>query len=260
MSLREKFCSIFKKDDDEDIVAGLEAKVESLTLEVENLQKEVVEIKQEVFTLTKGETSVDEPVEEPRKLTPKEIISQIPNLEELAKDPNVSQTSVAKKYGVYQSNISSYCKSHNIRWVTGSPYKEYRGGNYIKQKIQYEFTNEKEFLKYCDTHYVYEICEKIGVSEDTLRKYLQEVGHTRPTHWEIKKFKEHEKNKKEMPTDFAQWGIVKVLDSKGRAYYEKILQSKEFLTREGKLKKISELTNYDVQYIEWYFQLRGIRY
>ena len=170
----------------------------------------------------------------------------------------MTQKSVAEQYGLNQANISDYCRRNNILWVSKTPR---RGRSIIETRIQQNFNTEKEFFEYCDTHYVREICETLEVSEDTIRKYLKKKGHKRPSKGEIRRIKESATTKKlPIPSDFGRWGIVKVLDSKGRAYFERVMQKNEFLTRERRLQKLSELTNYPVQQVEWYLQYRGIRY
>ena len=238
--------AIFKRDS-----ADLENRITELSVEVEELREIVNELKQEIV--------------EPPRITPKkskespaQIIANIPNFILLAEDPTVTQKSVAEEYGLNQANISDYCRRNNINWVSKTSRK---GRSIIETRIQQNFNTEKEFFEYCDTHYVREICETLEVSEDTIRKYLKKKGHKRPSKGEIRRIKESATTKKlPIPSDFGRWGIVKVLDSKGRAYFERVMQKNEFLTRERRLQKLSELTNYPVQQVEWYLQYRGIRY
>ena len=238
--------AIFKRDS-----TDLENRITELSVEVEELREIVNELKQEIV--------------EPPRITPKksegspaQIIANIPNFILLAEDPTVTQKSVAEQYGLNQANISDYCRRNNINWVSKTPR---RGRSIIETRIQQNFNTEKEFFEYCDTHYVREICETLEVSEDTIRKYLKKKGHKRPSKGEIRRIKESATTKKlPIPSDFGRWGIVKVLDSKGRAYFERVMQKNEFLTRERRLQKLSELTNYPVQQVEWYLQYRGIRY
>lgn len=239
--------TIFKRDS-----TDLEHKLTELSVEVEELREIVNELKQEIV--------------EPPRTTPKkskessaQIIANIPNFILLAGDPTVTQKSVAEQYGLNQADISSYCRRNNIPWISKTPTKGRR--NIIEIRIRQNFNTEKEFFEYCDTHYVREICETLQVSEDTIRRYLKKKGHKRPSKGEIRRIKESATTKKlPIPSDFGRWGIVKVLDSKGRAYFERVMQKNEFLTRERRLQKLSELTNYPVQQVEWYLQYRGIRY
>ena len=238
--------AIFKRDS-----TDLENRFTELSVEVEELREIVNELKQEIV--------------EPPRITPKksegspaQIIANIPNFILLAEDPTVTQKSVAEQYGLNQANISDYCRRNNINWVGKTPR---RGRSIIETRIRQNFNTENEFFEYCDTHYVREICETLEVSEDTIRKYLKKKGHKRPSKGEIRRIKESATTKKlPIPSDFGRWGIVKVLDSKGRAYFERVMQKNEFLTRERRLQKLSELTNYPVQQVEWYLQYRGIRY
>ena len=238
--------AIFKKDS-----ADLENRITELSVEVEELREIVNELKQK---------TVEPPRTTPKKSeeSPAQIIANIPNFILLAEDPTVTQKSVAEQYGLNQANISDYCRRNNIPWVSKTSRK---GRSIIETRIQQNFNTEKEFFEYCDTHYVREICETLEVSEDTIRKYLKKKGHKRPSKGEIRRIKESATTKKlPIPSDFGRWGIVKVLDSKGRAYFERVMQKNEFLTRERRLQKLSELTNYPVQQVEWYLQYRGIRY
>lgn len=238
--------AIFKRDS-----TDLESRLIELSVEVEELREIVNELKQEIV--------------EPPRITPKnqkkspaQIIANIPNFNLLARDPTVTQKSVAEQYGLNQANISDYCRRNNIPWVSKT---SRRGRSIIETRIRQNFNTEKEFFEYCDTHYVREICETLEVSEDTIRRYLKKKGHKRPSKGEIRRIKESATTKKlPIPSDFGRWGIVKVLDSKGRAYFERVMQKNEFLTRERRLQKLSELTNYPVQQVEWYLQYRGIRY
>ena len=238
--------AIFKRDS-----TDLENRITELSVEVEELREIVNELKQKIV--------------EPPRITPKksrespaQIIANIPNLKLLAEDPTVTQKSVAEQYGLNQANISDYCRRNNILWVSKTSRK---GRSIIETRIRQNFNTEKEFFEYCDTHYVREICETLKVSEATIRKYLKKKGHKRPSKGEIRRIKESATTKKlPIPSDFGRWGIVKVLDSKGRAYFERVMQKNEFLTRERRLQKLSELTNYPVQQVEWYLQYRGIRY
>lgn len=238
--------AIFKRDS-----TDLENRLTELSVEVEELREIVNELKQEI---------VEPPRTTPKKSekSPAQIIANIPNFKLLAEDPTVTQKSVAEQYGLNQANISDYCRRNNILWVSKT---SRRGRSIIETRIRQNFNTENEFFEYCDTHYVREICETLQVSEDTIRKYLKKKGHKRPSKGEIRRIKESATTKKlPIPSDFGRGGIVKVLDSKGRAYFERVMQKNEFLTRERRLQKLSELTNYPVQQLEWYLQYRGIRY
>ena len=238
--------AIFKRDS-----TDLENRLTELSVEVEELREIVNELKQKI---------VETPRITPKKSeeSPAQIIANIPNFKLLAEDPTVTQKSVAEQYGLNQANISDYCRRNNIPWVSKT---SRRGRSIIETRIRQNFNTENEFFEYCDTHYVREICETLEVSEDTIRKYLKKKGHKRPSKGEIRRIKESATTKKlPIPSDFGRWGIVKVLDSKGRAYFERVMQKNEFLTRERRLQKLSELTNYPVQQVEWYLQYRGIRY